>query len=281
MFKKTGKMYHYTYIIWHTNGRYYVGRRSCKCDPYTDLYMGSGKWVKSIKDKSTLTKYIIAFYDSMNELQIAEMELIEKYFDDEYCMNVAYSSCGTASGDKNYNYGKTGELSHNFGLTHTDETKQLISASKSGDKNPMYGRTGNVHPKFGKKLSEKTKQLMSDNKPRLCGDKNHMYGKHHTEEAKQKMSDANLGDKNYMRGKLGKLCPNFGKTHSDKTKQLMSAANSGEKAYQATITDAIAKLIKIRLSEGLKVKIISIEFNTTVNVVNHIRSGKSWKHVTI
>jgi NUMOD3 motif len=193
---KYTKTNHYTYIIRHINGRYYVGRRSTKRDPLLDSYMGSGKWVKSIKDRSTLTKIIIAYYDTVEELKIGEMELIEKYFLDEYCMNMLYSSEGAVCGDKNHMYGKT------------------------GDKNHMYGKTGDKHPNYGKK---------------------------HTEETKQKMSDRLSGDKH----------------------------------PSATITDHIAKMIKIRISEGATDRVIAEEYNTTISIVNKIRYGKSWKRVTI
>jgi NUMOD3 motif len=221
---KSTKTNHYTYIIRHVNGRYYVGRRSTKKDTTKDPYMGSGNWVRKIKDKSTLTKTIIAYYPTSEELKVAEMELIEKYFDDVYCMNILYSSGGFSSedvsGDKNPQFGKTGKLSTNYGIKFSEKTKQLMSDSKSGDKNPNYGKTG-------------------------------------------------------------ELCHNYGRKHTGVSKKKMSDAQSGEKSHRATITDHIVKIIKIRISEGLKNKPIAEEFNTTVGVVSHIRSGRRWKHVTI
>jgi NUMOD3 motif/Spt5 C-terminal nonapeptide repeat binding Spt4 len=222
---KSTKTNHYTYIIRHVNGRYYVGRRSTKKDPLLDSYMGSGKWVKSIKDRSTITKDIIAYYDTFEELKVAEMELIEKYFLDVYCMNVAYSSCGAASGDKHHMYGKTGEKNPMYG--------------KTGELSPMYGRTGDKHPQFGKR-----------------------------------------GEGTPCFGRTGELHPMYNKTHTNQTKQRMSDAKRGEKAYQATITDHIARLIKIRISEGAKDRPISEEYNTTTKVVSHIRYNKSWKYIT-
>ena len=65
------------------------------------------------------------------------------------------------------------------------------------------------------------------------GEKNHMYGKVHTEKTKQKMSEANSGEKN----------PRYGKTLSEETKKKQSKANSGEKnptskrVYQYTLDD--------------------------------------------
>ncbi|AGE52917.1 GIY-YIG catalytic domain-containing endonuclease [Paramecium bursaria Chlorella virus CZ-2] len=64
--------------------------------------------------------------------------------------------------------------------------------------------------------SEESKQKMSDAQ---SGEKHHMFGKEHTEKSKQKMSGAKSGEKCYM----------FGKEHTEETKKKQSEANSGEK----------------------------------------------------
>lgn len=63
--------------------------------------------------------------------------------------------------------------------------------SHSGENNPMYG----------------------------CGEKNPMFGKHHTEEARKKMSDAAK-----ERFSNPENCPNYGKHLSEETRQKMSDA---------------------------------------------------------
>lgn len=79
--------------------------------------------------------------------------------------------------------------------------------------------SGENHPMFGKHHSEETKFKMSLAKHDIYdGDKNPMYGKHHTEETKRKISDAQSGEKHYM----------YGKHHSKKTKRKISKANSKE-----------------------------------------------------
>lgn len=86
------------------------------------------------------------------------------------------------------------------------------------------------------------------------GDSNPMYGKHHTEEAKRKMSQARLGVPNKHKGEkleeivgeeeakrlkaqmsargkklIGEKNPFYGKHHSDKTKKLISKKNMGKR----------------------------------------------------
>lgn len=78
------------------------------------------------------------------------------------------------------------------------EYKEKMSFAVRGEKNGMYG----------KHHSEESKQKMSESHKGLHdGDKNGMYGKHHSEESKQKMSEnsigKNAGEKNGMYGKKG------------------------------------------------------------------------------
>lgn len=129
---------HYTYKITHPNGWFYVGRRSFKGDPYKDKYMGSGKWVKSIKDKSILFKTILAEYNSTKELKAAEQELINEYIGQEYCMNYLPSSGGFVSGELHPKYGalRSGNLHHMYGKHHNKYSKIKISDAVRGENNP-------------------------------------------------------------------------------------------------------------------------------------------------
>lgn len=86
------------------------------------------------------------------------------------------------SGSNNPMYGVrlTGENNGMYGKHHSDETKNLLSEKFSGENNPMFDRKGELAPCYGR-----------------CGELHPMYGKesafkgkHHTDEAKQKMSEA-------------------------------------------------------------------------------------------
>lgn len=82
----------------------------------------------------------------------------------------------------------------------SEEHKRKNSEAHMGKKNPM----------FGKHLSEEQKQKMS------------WLGKYHTEETKRKMSEAAMGKKNHNFGKKGNESPLFGKPKSIEVKVKLS-----------------------------------------------------------
>ena len=142
---------------------------------------------------------IIAECNSLEELNKAEIEMIEKY-----------NTFGNG-----YNLTKGGEGSSGF--KHSEETKQKLSEINSGENNPNYG----------KRRSEETRRKISDSnkgKNDFRGKNNPMYGKHHSEEtkrkiseaekgkqiskeARKKMSKARKGEKSYLYGKYGSKHP--------------------------------------------------------------------------
>ena len=52
-------IYHFIYKTISDSGKYYIGRHSTK--NLNDGYFGSGKWIRSLKNKSNLKREIIEF----------------------------------------------------------------------------------------------------------------------------------------------------------------------------------------------------------------------------
>jgi len=78
---------------------------------------------------------------------------------------------------------------------------------------------------IGKKLSEETKEKMRGPRPNFCGETNHFFGKHHTKEARRKISESRKDEKHpdwkggcdaYWHRKAGKL---FKKNYCEKCKK--------------------------------------------------------------
>jgi group I intron endonuclease len=86
--------------------------------------------------------------------------------------------------ERKQKYGKLGEKNGMYGKTHTDEVKKKNSEMKKGN---TYCR--------GKKLSNETKLKLSEiRKGKYIGEKNPFFGKHHSEETKQKIREKNIGN---------------------------------------------------------------------------------------
>lgn len=89
-------------------------------------------------------------------------------------------------------------------------TKEHRQLHTKGESNPMYG----------KHFSEESKNKISKAKKGKCTRENNpMYGKHHSEESKKKMSEA-------AKGRQG---PNKGKKFSEEHKKKIGASKKGNK----------------------------------------------------
>ena len=123
----------------------------------------------------------------------------------------------------------------------------IFDANEKYNRDLFYNRTlggdgvclkGEDNPNYGKHHSEETRKKISEaNK----GKDNHMYGKHHSEETRKKISEANKGTNNPNYGKqLSEEVKNKmseahkGKHHSEETKERMSEANKGKKHSEET-----------------------------------------------
>lgn len=199
-------MRHYVYCVTSTSGKYYIGRHSTK--NLDDGYVGSGKWVRSLKDTTGLTKKIIEECSSFEDLLKREKFYIEQYIGQANCMNFNNNPVGFASGNLNPN--------------SASSAKVRLRDRMMGDKNPAkktdvrqkksiamkeYARN---HPPVnkGKKASDEVCQKISEGRT----------GIKYSEEGKKKLSESRK--KQYQNGE--RTIPSFeGKTHSAETKQKL------------------------------------------------------------
>lgn len=119
-------MYHYTYIITNNTelieyGKYYIGVRSCECDPRLDeTYYGSSVYLTediNRKNKSNFTKTIIKIFDTRNEAMAHEIKLHEQF--DVENNNLFYNK---------YNANAAGFSW--YGKHHSKETKEKIQLKR-------------------------------------------------------------------------------------------------------------------------------------------------------
>jgi hypothetical protein len=233
MTNRTPKKYNYLYetILVGSDKKYY-GMHSSDKHPDNDPYLGSGKWVKSIKDKNLLRRTILSYYDTIEELMIAETELIAEHLHKPYCMNFSPISGGGngLSGENHPNFAKDFSTStrkkmsdSHIGNTPSEKTKQKLSNCKVGSNNPMYGKFGEEHPLYGYKHTQQTKKNMSASQK----------GKTLSEEAKKHLSVV-------MAGRI----------FTDEHKKNLSVSLCGEKAPHAKLNEQQVREIKVLLRDG-------------------------------
>ena len=94
----------------------------------------------------------------------------------------------------------------------------LNNGSYNGSKNPFFNKKHSLETR--KKISLMRLEYYKNNVP-------NNLGKHHSEESKTRMSEAQRGKKSWMYGRTGELCHNFGRLLSEETKRKISEKLSG------------------------------------------------------
>jgi hypothetical protein len=203
-------MYYYTYLIIPTNkdsefyGHVYFGQHQTEF--LDDNYTGSGKLICRYINKhpNDYYKEIIKFYNSQEELNKAEYELIHPHLGKDYCMNlVEGGSFGRLHPDLYTEIGKKISIKNKELWNDQEYREKLTKKRKEVWDNPEYReQQSKVHkdyyinnPERCKEISVKQKEYHSRPEVRKfyseinSGSNNFMYGKNYrdymTEEAKE------------------------------------------------------------------------------------------------
>lgn len=258
--------YHFVYMTLNkVTNKLYLGKHSTK--RLNDNYLGSGKLLlQSIKKygRENFIIDIINFYDTSEQAYKMEKllsEAIDVVNDDNF-YNLIYGGKHSLSG---YNmpeekrkllsekYKGTGNPF--YGRHHTEETKKRISMMNKGTKYE--------DPKYRKRLSElRRKENLSEETIRkkreaVMGSKNPFYGKHHTEETKEKIRKKVLGRKlpEEVKAKITKTtifrkkseCPKCGKVigggdYNFKRHLMACGKNVKNRVYELTTCPYCGKI---------------------------------------
>jgi len=193
-------MYHFIYKTTHDSGKYYVGRHSTK--NIDDGYLGSGKWIRSIKDKSSLKREILKFC-SEDELHIEETKIISENIGQLNCMNFNNSSIGFSSGELNPN--------------KDPDRKKILRERILGEKNPAKRIDVRKKMSESQKGKIRSKWTMSDEGKRNISESR--KGLKISDEGRKKLSESRLKD--YANG-VRKPHNKSGWKHSEESKKNQS-----------------------------------------------------------
>lgn len=211
-------MQHFIYKTSHISGKYYIGRHSTK--NINDGYFGSGRWVKSIKDKSNLSREILEYCDNDSELIEKETFLIEQHISNPLCMNWNDKGVGWSS---RFNPSK------------------LNPSRFAGDKNPMKNE------EVRNKVSESIKKGYAE------GRIHPLLGKNHSQETIDKIKKSKKGQKPSEKAIQNSIEARLGKPQTDYQKQKAREAN--EKTWKVITPEGeeviITNLRQYSLERGL------------------------------
>ena len=218
-------MEYYGYIYKVTNkknNKIYIGMH--KSQVFDETYYGSGVLIKKALKKygkESFTLEVIEWGETRNDLCKKEQYWIEKF--DARNPDIGYNIADGGDG---------GDIFHIQNIETQEEIRKKISQGNKGKKQTAEWiekrkQYGDANPMYGKHLSEETKEkiskkLSAENNP-MYGVQSPMYGKHHSEETKSKISATKIGDKN----------PNYGKQYTEKEKEHLSELFSGNKNPRA------------------------------------------------
>ena len=299
-------LYRYIYKITCTagsfKGKFYFGQHTT--DNLDDGYKGSGKLLSIYykKHPNDYIKEIISFYNSKDELNKAEYDIIHPWLGKEECINL---TDGGHHGQTLMTEETKQKIStSNKGKPKSEEHRRKLSEAKKGKSSPMKGiktgrswNKGKACPQIsnslkGHKTSEETRKKLSESHIEYY--KTHdspSKGKHHSEETRKKLSIIKKGKSigpftEEHKKKIGEA--NKGKRKgykaSEETKQKMKGRipwNKGKKGLQKFSEETRKKLSistsnKKWINNGIETKYIDIS-----NLDFYLNNGWKFGRLTI
>ena len=164
-----------------------------------DSYWGSGRKIKeriAQYGRENFVKEILGEFENRVEAHKIENEYIEKFRNDEKCLNQMLNRhFGTFSNDvlNKFHTERSGSGNSFYGKRHSDETKLKIHNSL----------IGNIPWNKGKKncYSDEARIKISEHAKLRTGEKNPFYGKRHSDETKLKIHNSLIGHISWNKGK--------------------------------------------------------------------------------
>jgi len=227
--------YHFIYKTTSSSGKYYIGRHTT--NNINDGYFGSGKWVRSIKDTTQLTREILEYCESIEQLLEREQYYIHQHIGTPGCMNFNDRPIGFGSGEYNpaTNEEERARRSLRFKQNNPNNDPANIAkraAKLKGRPSPTKGQSRTDQAKLnisegrtGIRISDDGRKKLAASRRRQCANGERIIpsfkGGHHSDETKQQMSKIALNREKIKCPHCGALSDkgNYARWHGDKCKQ--------------------------------------------------------------
>jgi hypothetical protein len=238
-------MFHFIYKTTSPSGKYYIGRHSTT--DMNDGYVGSGKWIRQMKDVSALTVEIIEFAESFESLLELEKQYLAEHIKQPNNMNFNDSPVGFATGELNWNTTPEGRAFNSkrrigksfeelYGLERSLEIKEKISKARTGIKcGPSWNsgldksdpRIAAMSENISKGVRDWMDTLTEDERKEKfghSGEQNGFYGKKHSTDTvkhlQQKQQDLRKNNRKLCEHCQGEFdAPNYSRHHGEKCKK--------------------------------------------------------------
>lgn len=179
-----GYIYKTTNLV---NNKIYIGKKHRS--EFVPNYFGSGVLIRKAIEKYGKDNFkveVIEWCETLEELNIKERYYIKVLNSDRHSglgYNIALGGDGgnllvnmskedrekfindcreRSIGEKNPNYGNGDKLRGDKNPSKRPEVRKRLSETSSGEGNGMYGVTGEDHPMYGKHMSEESKEKMRE-----------------------------------------------------------------------------------------------------------------------
>jgi hypothetical protein len=186
-----------------TNGKIYIGKH--QTENKDDGYMGSGKFIRYAIEKEGIENFekkILFECESEEELNRKEAELVnEEFVKREDTYNINTGGCG------GWNYINDNRLSPGYGFKFINEHHLNNSANQCYIVANKIRNDPEFRKQFSEKISKSLKKCYIERHHSYpqgwnAGENNGMFGKHHSQETRQKLSKSHIGEKNSQYGKM-------------------------------------------------------------------------------
>ena len=155
-------MFHYTYITRAKDGRYYIGVRSCECDPVDDSYKGSHTDTSYFPTRKRILK-LFDFREDAEQHEIYLHALRNVAVSHRYANRAKHTSTGFSTFGTKFSDETRRKLSEvNKGKLFSDETRKKLSLIRTGKVLSDEGRRKIIEANKGKSLSDETRKKLSE-----------------------------------------------------------------------------------------------------------------------